>query len=160
VSRPTPLQRVGLLAATFLGTGYSPMASGTVATAATIPFYLAVVLLTPEPWRPWPEVAAVLLASLGGIAAAGMAERHFGVHDPSEVVIDEVAGFLLTMLLIPPSVVTVAAGFLLFRIFDIVKPWPAGPAERLGGGTGIMADDLVCGLYANALLHLGLRLFS
>ena len=146
--------------ATFLGTGYSPIASGTVATAAAIPLYLALTLLPPATLQPWPLIAGLLLATLGGIAAAGMAERHFGIHDPSEVVIDEVAGFLLTMLFVPAGLVTVAAGFLLFRVFDIVKPWPAGPAERLGGGLGIMADDLVCGLYANLLLHLGLSLLT
>jgi len=74
--------------------------------------------------------------------------------DPSEVVIDEVAGFLLTMLWVPLSWGTLLTGFLLFRVFDIWKLWPANAAERLPGGLGIVLDDLVAGLYAN----LGLRL--
>jgi phosphatidylglycerophosphatase A len=154
VKSPSLLDRVSLLIATFLGTGYAPIASGTVATAATIPFYLAISMLPPPAWQPWVQIGAIIVTSLVGIAVSSVAERHFGLHDPSEVVIDEVAGFLITMLFIPISIVTVVAGFFLFRIFDIVKPWPAGPAERLGGGLGIMADDIVCGIYANLILHL------
>jgi len=149
-----------MLAATFLGAGYAPVASGTVATAAAIPLQLAVALLPPPEWRAWAQVVSILAAALGGAVAAGVAERRLGHHDPSEVVIDEVAGYLLTMFLVPPGALTVACGFLLFRIFDIVKPWPAGPAERLGGGWGIMADDLVCGAYACAILHAGMRLLA
>lgn len=146
------------MTATFFGTGYAPVASGTVATAATIPLQLAVALLPPPSLGPWVQAAAIILVSLGGVAAAGVTERRAGHHDPSHVVIDEVAGYLLTMFLVTPTVVTVTAGFLLFRIFDIVKPWPAGPAERLAGGWGIMADDLICGLYACGILHAGLWL--
>jgi phosphatidylglycerophosphatase A len=133
------------------------MASGTVATAATIPFYLALVYLPPPEARQWALLLAAIIAAVLGSLAAGVIERLLGVHDPSEVVIDEVAGFLVTMLLVPPGVITIACGFFLFRIFDILKPWPAGPAERIGGGCGIMADDLICGLYANLVLQAGLR---
>jgi phosphatidylglycerophosphatase A len=148
------------MAATFFGTGYAPIASGTVATAATIPLYLALTLIPSQSARPYVEIAALVVATAIGVAAAGLLERRLGVEDPSEVVIDEVAGFLLTMLFIPPGILTLVAGFLLFRIFDIVKPWPAGPAERIGGGWGIMADDLVCGLYANLILHAGLMILG
>jgi phosphatidylglycerophosphatase A len=160
VERPTAAERLGLLAGTFLGTGYAPIASGTVATAATIPLQLAVALLPPPALRVWAQVAAILAATIVGVASASIVERRLGRHDPSEVVIDEVAGYLVTMFLVPPGWITVACGFLLFRIFDIVKPWPAGPAERLRGGWGIMADDLVCGVYANLILHAGVRLLS
>lgn len=158
--RPTLLERGALLLGTFLGTGYAPVASGTVATAAAIPLWLAIVLLPAGELRPAVEIGALAVAILAGVAAASVMERRLGVHDPSEVVIDEVAGFLLTMLFIPPTILTVTAGFFLFRIFDIVKPWPAGPAERLPRGWGIMADDLVCGIYANLILHAALRLLG
>lgn len=159
MAAPTTSERVALATATYLGTGYAPIASGTVATAAAIPLQLAVALLPPPGLRVWAQAAAILAASLGGVLAATIVERRLGRHDPSEVVIDEVAGYLLTMFLIPPGLLTVACGFLLFRIFDIVKPWPAGPAEKLPHGWGIMADDLVCGLYANLILRAGLWLF-
>jgi phosphatidylglycerophosphatase A len=74
------------------------------------------------------------------------------------VVIDETAGFLVTMFAIPLTVSTVAAGFFLFRLFDVIKIQPARALERQPGGFGIVADDLVCGLYANLVLQLGLRL--
>ena len=155
---PAPAERFALLVATFLGTGYAPVASGTVATAATIPLQLAVALLPPPAARVWAQAAAILVTSLGGVVAASIAERRAGHQDPSHVVIDEVAGYLLTMFLVPPTLSTVTAGFLLFRVFDIVKPWPAGPAEHLRGGWGIMADDLICGAYACGILHAGLWL--
>ena len=154
----TGAERAAFTTATFLGTGYAPFASGTVATAAAVPVQLALALLPPPPWRAAAQVAALIVVAVLGVITAGIVERRLGVHDPSEVVIDEVAGYLLTMLLIPPSIVTVACGFVLFRLLDIVKPWPAGAAERIGGGRGIMADDLVCGLYANLALHGGIWL--
>ena len=75
------------------------------------------------------------------------------------MVIDEVAGFLVTMVFLPLTVWTCSAGFLLFRALDVLKPWPASRAEKLPGGWGIMADDVVCGLIANAIIHLGLLLW-
>lgn len=156
MSRGTLLDRAATLTATFFGTGYAPIASGTVASAAAIPLYLALALLPPPGAVAAAQIAALLAVTLGGVAAATVTARRLDMHDPSEVVIDEVAGFLLTMLLVPPGILTITAGFLLFRVFDIVKPWPAGPAERLPRGWGIMADDLICGLYANVILHVGL----
>jgi phosphatidylglycerophosphatase A len=159
VASPTPSERVALATATYLGTGYAPIASGTVATAAAIPLQLAIALLPPPGMRVWAQTAAILATSLGGVLAATIVERRLGRHDPSEVVIDEVAGYLLTMFMIPPTIATVASAFFLFRILDIVKPWPAGPAERLPRGWGVMADDLMCGVYGNLILHTGLWLF-
>jgi phosphatidylglycerophosphatase A len=153
---PTLPERGAILFATWFGCGYAPVASGTVATAAAIPLQLAVALLPPPGARLWVQAAAIVVVSIFGAIAAGILERRLGRDDPSEAVIDEVAGYLVTMFLVPPSIVTVACGFLLFRIFDIVKPWPAGPAERLGGGRGIMADDLICGVYACLILHAGM----
>jgi phosphatidylglycerophosphatase A len=151
---------VAVVAGSFFGTGYAPIASGTVATAAAIPLYLALAFLPPPGSGPWIYLGATLLVALGGVVAAGVMERRLGIDDPSEVVIDEVAGFLVTMLLVPPGLLTITCGFLLFRVFDIVKPWPAGPAERIGGGWGIMADDIVCGIYANLVLQVGIRVLA
>ena len=139
--------------ATFLGVGHFPFASGTVATAAAIPLYLALhaaggKLLV---------AGAAVAVTFAGVAAAGALERQLGYHDPSEVVVDEVAGTLITVLWLDPSIAAVAGGFFLFRAFDVLKPWPASRAERLPGGWGIMADDVICGLLANVILRLGLQ---
>ena len=147
--------RTAWLIATFFGIGHVPVASGTVATLATVPLYLG-------GWYAGGHVVVLLLAVFVtgvGIAAAGSMERRLGYHDPSEVVVDEVAGFLVTMLYVAPTPLTVTAGFFLFRGLDILKPWPASAAEKLRGGWGIMADDLVCGGIANILIHLGLYLW-
>ena len=152
-----PIRRAALswLIATFFGVGLFPFASGTIATAATVPLYVAGYLAGGD-------LAILALAALftaAGVAAAEVMERRLGYHDPSEVVVDEVAGFLITMLFLPMTVATCAAGFLLFRALDILKPWPASRAEKLPGGWGIMADDVVCGVIANAVIHLGVLLW-
>jgi len=142
--------------ATFLGVGHFPVASGTVATAAALPLYLIL-------WYaggPMAVAGAAVVLALAGVAAATTMERRLGYHDPSEVVIDEVAGFLLTMLWLEPTVVTCVAGFLLFRALDVLKPWPASRAEKLPGGWGIMSDDLICGVMANAVIRLGMYLWA
>jgi len=142
--------------ATFFGVGHFPVASGTVATAAALPVYLLC-------WAAGGSAAvaaAAVALSLAGVAAATVMETRLGYHDPSEVVIDEVAGFMVTMLYIEPTLWTCAAGFLLFRAFDILKPWPASRAEKLPGGWGIMSDDLICGLMANAVIRLGMFLWA
>ncbi len=158
VSGSTFGARVALVIATWFGTGFAPVASGTVATLATVPLYLALVSLPPQGARLPIYLAATILIAVLGAVAAGVVERRLGTHDPSEVVIDEVAGFLVTMLLVPPGAFTLAVGFLAFRAFDIFKPWPAGRAERIPGGWGIMADDLICGLYANLVLQAAMRI--
>lgn len=89
-----------------------------------------------------------------GVAAASQAESAYGRRDPGVIVIDETAGMLLTLAAVPVGVGGALAGFFAFRLFDVVKPFPARRAERLPGGWGVMADDLVAGLYAQALLRL------
>ena len=147
---------VAWLIATFFGVGLFPFASGTAATAAAIPLYLAGYLAGGD----LAILALAVLSTFAGVAAAGVMEQRLGYHDPSEVVIDEVAGFMVTMVFLPLTVWTCAAGFLLFRALDVLKPWPASRAEKLPGGWGIMADDLVCGLIANAIIQLGLLLWK
>jgi phosphatidylglycerophosphatase A len=147
----TAAERVAVLVATVGGVGYAPVAPGTVASAVTV---VAVGLLRPS-------VASLALASViaivGGIVAAQGAERALGgAKDPGAIVIDEVAGMLVTVLLAPPTPLVLAVGFVLFRVFDVVKVFPADRAERLPGGWGVMLDDVISGLYGLAVLA-GLR---
>jgi len=92
-------------------------------------------------------VAVILL----GFWSAGVAESHFGRRDPGAVVVDEIAGQMVSLLFLAPSPISLATGFLLFRVFDIWKPPPVRQAERLPGASGIMTDDLVAGIFANVL---------
>jgi len=134
-----------------LGSGLAPKAPGTFGTLAAVPLYLALAQL------PWPAyLAAVAAATLLGIWACGVSARKLGVHDHNGIVWDEVAGFLLTMAVVAPTFANVVAGFVLFRLFDILKPWPIRWLDRhVHGGLGIMADDLLAAVYA-ALCLLGL----
>jgi len=103
----------------------------------------------------WPSLVLALVAvSVLGTWAADVAERALEVKDPGAIVVDEVAGMTLSVLLVPLTPAVLVAGFVLFRIFDVVKPFPANVAQRLPGGVGVMLDDLVAGLYALLLLLL------
>jgi phosphatidylglycerophosphatase A len=117
---------------------------------------LAVVIYLPLSQLPLTAYGAVLLlVSLAGVWLCGRASRDLGVHDHPGIVWDEIAGFLLTMLAAPRGWVWIAVGFVLFRLFDIWKPWPIGWLDqRVGGGLGIMLDDLVAGTFAAACLQL------
>jgi phosphatidylglycerophosphatase A len=90
---------------------------------------------------------------LAGIWGCGIAERHFRRTDPGHAVIDEVVGMLVTLAFVPVGPGGAIAGFFLFRLFDIVKPWPVRDLERLPGGVGIMADDVLAGIYGNLALR-------
>ncbi len=118
-----------------------------------------VVALEQLPLHHTAAIAVLAAASLAllalGVWAAGKAEEFFGRTDPGQVVVDEVVGQMLTFLLLPHATWKwLAGGFLLFRVFDIVKPFPAGQAERIPGGWGIMLDDVVAGVYGMAVLTL------
>ena len=144
------MRRVGVLVATVGGAGYFPVAPGTVGSAVGVGMYL----LLPPAWL----LPVTGFVTLLGIWASGEAARHFGREDPGPVVVDEVAGQLLTLVFTGVGVRGAILGFLLFRILDIVKPWPANRFERLPGGVGIMADDLMAGVYGNILMQLAVRL--
>ncbi len=132
------------------GTGLAPKAPGTVGTLAGIAVYL---LLLPLP--PWGYLLGTLVAIIAGIWICDRAARDFGVHDHPAIVWDEVAGFLVTMVAAPVGVLWVVLGFVLFRVFDVLKPWPIGWLDRrVGGGLGIMVDDILAGIYALVLLQL------
>jgi phosphatidylglycerophosphatase A len=141
------MRKLVLFAATGAGSGYSPVAPGTVGSAVG----LAIWSLARE--LPTPAYLALVAAVLaGGAWAAHLAEPIFGGKDDGRITIDEVAGMLLSLALLPPvgsAALVGASGFLLFRIFDIAKPPPALRAEALPGGIGVMADDVVAALYAN-----------
>ena len=151
----TPHGKTALILGTWFGSGLMPFASGTFGTLAALPL---VALSSFFP--PLSSALFLMIMILVSIWASQVAHRLLKKGDPSEVVIDEVAGFLLTMLWIPLSWGTLLAGFLLFRLFDIWKPWPANAAERLHGGLGIVLDDLVAGLYANLSLTIFLYFVS
>ena len=142
----TTRERVALLIATVGGVGRAPFAPGTVASAITA---LALGLFTPS--RPV-LIVLVLAVIVLGTWAAHDAERSLGAKDPGAIVIDEVAGMALSVLALPLTPAVLLAGFLLFRVFDIVKPYPANALQRLAGGVGVMLDDVVAGLYALLLL--------
>lgn len=147
--------RVAWIAYSFFGSGRAPVAPGTAGSAAA-----ALLLLLPgrvpglPAWdRPlWGLAIAALF--LLGVWATGRAEVRFG-RDPGIVVIDEAVGMMVTLYLLPNTVVALVAGFFLFRLFDIVKPFPVRSTERARGGWGVMLDDVAAGVYA----HLALRLF-
>jgi phosphatidylglycerophosphatase A len=140
--------RVALAVATGLGSGYAPIAPGTAGAA------VGLLLFWPLAELPFAlQAAATLVLSGVGVTAAGAVARRSGRHDPGLVVIDEIAGMWVSLLLLPVTPVTAAAAFLLFRVMDVWKPWPARQLEALPGGWGIVADDLMAGVYANLLLR-------
>ena len=143
------MTRLAVFIATAGYCGYFPIAPGTAGSAAGLLVYLLVW------WAGSPilEVAAIALIFAAGTWAATHAERYFGGIDPGPVVIDEVLGMLITLAFIPAGWVAVLAGFVLFRVFDIIKPYPANRLEKFHGGFGIMADDAMAGVYANLALR-------
>ena len=134
---------------TWFGAGLAPRASGTAGSVAALPFAWGLAWLG----GPWLLLAASLLAFGVGVAVCGHYARVTGRGDPPEAVIDEVAGQWLTLVPAPLDPVAYAVGLLLFRAFDVAKPWPIGAIDRrVGGGLGIMADDMVAGLAAGVEL--------
>ena len=124
--------------------GYSPIASGTAGTVVAIPLYLIMSHL------PFFQYLLVILISLVPVALLCLwGEKYFEKEDPSEVVIDEVVGYLVTMIALPVNIFNIVAGFFVFRFFDIVKPPPAYEIQKLPHGWGVLIDDVVAGIYAN-----------
>jgi phosphatidylglycerophosphatase A len=142
---PSIRERLALGIATVGGVGRAPLAPGSVAsglTAAAL-WLAAPSLLT--------RLVFLVVVVAAGTWAADRAERALGAKDPGAIVADEVAGMTLAVLTLPIDAVSLTVGFVLFRVFDVLKPFPAGTAQHLPGGLGVMLDDLIAGLYALAL---------
>jgi phosphatidylglycerophosphatase A len=140
---------VAIPLATLFGAGRSPVAPGTAGTLATLPLAVIAALLLP----PWGFLVATAGLALLGIWSSGAVAGLLRRHDPGCVVIDEAAGLFATLLFQPITPAVCAGAFLMFRVMDVLKPPPARQAEGLPGGLGIVADDLVAGLYANLALR-------
>lgn len=131
------------------GAGLSPWAPGTVGTLAAIPLYLVLRALPPLEY-----LLMLAFLFLVGLWACGKTAQELGVCDPGAIVWDEILGFMVTMTLAPPGWIWILLGFMLFRLFDILKPWPIGALDRrVKGGLGILLDDLVAGGMAWGLLQ-------
>lgn len=148
------MTRVRMLLATWFGVGSMPLVPGTFGSLAGLLLWW--LLFVAGGWAA--ALSGLVVVTLAGFWSAGAAESHYGKKDPGHVVIDEVAGQMLTLLLLPLTPAILVSGFLLFRLLDILKPYPARRLESLAGATGIMIDDLIAGLYANLLLQLLWRL--
>jgi phosphatidylglycerophosphatase A len=144
------MNRLAVFIATFGYVGYFPIAPGTAGSLAALALFALIRWIG----LPWIELAAIVAVFAIGVWAAHGTEIAAGRKDPGIVVIDEVLGMLITLALVPASIGGIIVGFLLFRLFDVVKPYPAAQLEHLHGGLGIMADDAVAGIYS----HLALRL--
>jgi len=136
------------------GLGYVPFAPGTFASGAAALLYLYIPAI-----RELPLLALlIVLSTVIGVWASGAMEKEYG-EDPSQAVIDEVAGQWISLLFIPFSPLTVLLAFILFRLFDVLKPGPVDWAQRLPGGWGIMSDDVLAGIFANLSLQLLILVF-
>ncbi|MCD2452182.1 phosphatidylglycerophosphatase A [Methylicorpusculum oleiharenae] len=141
LSRSEILRDPFLFLAFGFGSGLSKKAPGTMGTLAAIPIYWALSALDP-----WLYGFLVILINLAGIYFCDYAAKKLGEHDFGGIVWDEIGGFLITLLFIPPSWMAVLIGFVLFRWFDIFKPWPISWADKkINGGLGIMLDDIIAG---------------
>jgi len=152
------MTRLAVLYSTLLGIGYTPFAPGTMAALVTLPFGYFLLLY----FGAGGVALAGFVIFVTGIWASGAHAKSIGRNDPGTSVIDEVAGQLYAMLPIAATGsiadgTQIAAAFVLFRFFDIVKPWPISRLERLHGGVGIMADDLAAGLVSAVILYAALN---
>jgi len=142
------LRRLGVFIATCAHIGYAPFAPGTFGSAVG----LVVYYLVRRQASTAIELATIGVVLVVGLWSATEAEHHFGGIDPGPVVIDEVVGMLLTLALHPVNVLGAITGFVIFRVLDVVKPWPARRLEHLPGGFGVVLDDAMAGIYGNLLM--------
>ena len=150
------MDRLLMFIATGAGSGYLPKAPGTWGTLVGLLLWWPLAGLSLTAY-----LATVAVLFIVGVASAGAAEKILDRGDPGVVVIDEIVGVLIALAAAPLHPVAALAGFALFRLFDIAKPFPVGWVDRhLHGGLGIMLDDVAAGLYALLVLHLGLWLLA
>ena len=143
------MRRLGVFIATCGYLGYAPVAPGTFGSAAG----LALFFLLRHFGSTSLEVATIAILFVVGIWSASAAEYQLGRIDPAPVVVDEVVGMLITLAFLPVTVGGAIVGFLVFRILDVIKPWPSARFESLPGGIGIMADDGMAAIYGNLLMR-------
>ncbi len=131
------------------GSGAMPVAPGTFGTLAAVPIYWLL-----QPLDLWIYLSVVLAVCIVGIWLCDVTSRDLGVHDHGGIVWDEIAGYLITMIAAPPGWQWMLLGFVLFRFFDILKPWPIGWVDRrVHGGLGIMLDDVIAAVFAWVILQ-------
>jgi phosphatidylglycerophosphatase A len=147
--------QLAVFIATFGYVGYFPIAPGTAGSLAALPLYALVR------WGGTPAIELITMAAVMaiGIWAATGTERALHRKDPGPVVIDEVLGMLITLAFMPLSWWGIALGFLIFRIFDVIKPFPAGRLEHLPSGLGIMADDAMAGIYGHLVMRIAIAMW-
>jgi len=143
------MRRLGLLIATCGYIGFVPVAPGTAGSAAGV----ALFYLIRGVEAAWAQPLLIAVLFVVGVWAASMTERVLGGIDPGPVVIDEVVGMLITLLWLPVTPLGALAGFLVFRVLDVVKPWPSRQLESLHGGLGIMSDDAMAAVYGHLLMR-------
>ena len=143
------MDRVWLFIATCGYLGHVPVAPGTFGSAAGLVVFYAVR----STGSTVVELSVIFLLFAIGIWAGTVAERHYGGVDPAPVVLDEVVGMLITLAFLPVSAAGAIVGFFVFRVLDVVKPWPSARFERLPGGLGVMADDGMAALYGNLAMR-------
>ena len=151
---PRPFRSPVQFLAFGFGSGLARRAPGTMGTLVAVPLYWTIA------YAPlWLYSALVVLATVFGIWLCGRASKELGLHDHPGIVWDEFVGLWITLWAVPVEPVWIVLGFVVFRIFDIAKPWPIGSLDRnVDGGLGIMLDDIVAGLFSCATLHLAVFL--
>lgn len=145
----SPAGRAGLFVATCAYIGFAPVAPGTFGSAAGLLVYAALRQASSTAL----DLAVIVVLFAAGVWSAGVAERELKNTDPGPVVLDEVVGMLITLALVPVNLTGAIVGFIVFRILDVVKPWPSARFEALHGGLGIMADDAMAAVYGNLLMR-------
>ena len=146
------MRLVPLALATGCGVGYIPFAPGTFGSLLGLLAWASVGQSAPR------QAVAIGFVFVAGAWSGSVAEHHFRATDPPPVVIDEVLGMLVTLFMNPVGWRGAVAGFFMFRLFDVIKPYPANRLERLHGGVGVMADDAMAAVYANLALRAALAL--
>ena len=143
------MRRLALFISTVGYVGYAPFAPGTFGSAAGLAVFFAVR----SSESPALELAVIAILFAVGIWSGTVAEHHFGGVDPAPIVLDEVVGMLITLCLLPVSAAGAVAGFFVFRVLDVIKPFPSARFEKLPGGLGVMADDGMAAIYGNLLMR-------
>ena len=155
IEKPSPFDRLARLITSGLYTGKAPIAPGTAGSLLAL-----VLFFIFAPFLDWPAYAAALAClAVAGTLLSSRVARLLDDPDPKEIVIDEICGFFIACFMVPREPMVIIACFFLFRLFDIVKPFPARWMESLPGGDGIMCDDIVAGLYTNLVVRVGAFFF-